>query len=227
MSDDGLDAVASRLGVAFSDRSLLRRALTHPSYSLEQGGEDYERLEFLGDSVLGSVVASRLYADFPELPEGLLSRMKSALTSGRTLADVARSLGLGEALLFGRGAVKEATRDSVLENAFEAVVGAVFLEGGSDAASDFVLRVLGDRLDAAVLLGESLDAKTRMQELTQSKGLGLPSYEIVAQSGPAHDPCFTAVVCISGKVCGTGTGTSKQEAQQAAAASALEVLEAV
>lgn len=142
MTDDGLDAVVSRLGVEFSDRSLLRRALTHPSYSLEQGGDDYERLEFLGDSVLGWIVASRLYADFPDLPEGSLTRMKSTLAQGRTLAEVSRSLGLGEALLFGRGAATEATRDSVLENAFEAVVGAVFLDGGPETATDFVLRML-------------------------------------------------------------------------------------
>jgi len=225
VTSDGLDGVVSRLGVEFSDRALLRRALTHPSYSLEQGGDDYERLEFLGDAVLGWVVASRLYNDFPDLPEGLLTRMKAALASGKTLADVARALGLGEAMLFGRGAVKEATRDSVLENAFEAVVGAVFLDKGPEAASDFVLRVLGDRIEPTALLSATADAKTRLQELTQSRGAGLPSYEIVGQSGPAHDPRFTAVVCVAGKVTGTGTGTSKQEAQQAAAASALEALE--
>ena len=224
MSDDGLDAVVERLGVTFHDRALLRLALTHPSHSLEQGGDDYERLEFLGDAVIGSVIAAHLYREFPELPEGLLTRMKVALTSGHTLAGVARSLELGESLLLGNGAVRESGRNSVLENAFEAVVGAVYVDGGHEAASEFVLRSLGDRLDAATLLTTAVDAKTRLQELTQSRGFGLPAYEIVEQSGPAHDPRFTAVVCVGGKVTGTGIGTSKQEAQQAAAGAALDAL---
>ena len=224
MSDDGLDDVVARLGVDVGDRTALRLALTHPSYSLERGGSDYERLEFLGDAVLGWAIAAHLYREFPELPEGILTRMKVALTSGRTLAEVARSLDLGAAMRFGKGAVRESSRDSVLENAFEAVVGAIFLDQGPDAASAFVLRVLGDRLDPSTLVDTVVDAKTRLQELTQSRGLGLPSYEIVTRSGPAHDPRFTATVSVGGEPRGTGTGTSKQEAQQAAAAAALEVL---
>jgi ribonuclease-3 len=226
VSGDGLDEVVARLGIHLDDRTNLRAALTHPSYSLEQGGDDYERLEFLGDAVLGWAIAAHLYNAYPNLAEGLLTRMKVALTAGTTLAKVARSLGLGEALLLGRGATREVTRDSVLENAFEAVVAAVFLDAGPDAASAFILRVLGDRLDPETLLTTSADPKTRLQELTQSRGLGLPSYEIVAQTGPAHDPRFTAAVCVGRSVAGTGVGTSKQEAQQAAAAAALDVLTA-
>lgn len=225
MSADEFEAVVDRLGLDACDRSLLRRALTHPSYSLEQGGDDYERLEFLGDAVLGWAMAAHLYEAFPGLPEGQLTRMKVALTSGRTLAEVARGLGLGDAIRFGRGAARESTRDSVLENAFEAIVGAVFLDAGPERAREFVLRVLADRLDPSELLTTGLDPKTRLQELSQARGLGLPSYQIVAQSGPAHDPLFTAVVCVGGTVNGTGTGNSKQVAQQAAAASALEQLE--
>jgi ribonuclease-3 len=223
-ADDDLSEVLARLGVDLRDLDDLRAALTHPSYSLEQGGDDYERLEYLGDAVLGAVAAAHLYTEYPTLPEGFLTRMKVAVTSGRPLADVARSLGLGDALLLGRGAQRERERDSVLENAFEAVVGAVFLDGGFDAASAFVLRVLGERLDQETLLRTAADPKTRLQELTQSRGAGLPTYEIVAQTGPAHEPRFTAVVCVAGSVAGSGIGASKQDAQQAAAAAALDAL---
>jgi ribonuclease-3 len=224
MSDEALRAVVERLGVDIHDRAMLQQALTHPSYSLEQGGGDYERLEFLGDAVLGCTVAAYLYREYPDLPEGLLTRMKVALTSGTTLADVARSLELGDALLLGKGAAREVSRDSVLENAFEAVVAAIFLDAGHDVASEFILRVLGDRLEPSTLLMTAADPKTQLQELTQSRGLGLPAYEIVGQTGPAHDPRFTAVVCVAGTVAGTGLGTSKQDAQQAAAAAALDEL---
>jgi ribonuclease-3 len=224
MNDEGLDPVVARLGVQLRDLADLRAALTHPSYSLEQGGEDYERLEFLGDAVLGAVVAAHLFTEHAGLPEGYLTRMKAAVTSGRPLAEVARELGLGDALLLGRGAQRERERDSVLENAFEAVVGAIFLDGGFDASSALVLRVLGDRLDRETLLRTAADAKTQLQELTQSRGVGLPTYEIVSQTGPAHEPRFTAVVCVAGTVAGTGIGASKQDAQQVAAAAALDTL---
>lgn len=225
MTTDPFEKALTGLGVTVHDKGLFRRALTHPSWSLENGGDDYERLEFLGDAVLSSVVASFLYERFPEQPEGFLTRMKIALTSGRTLAEVGAALGLGEAMLFGKGAVRERCRDSVLEAAVEAVVGAVYLDSGQDAVQEFVLRVLGDRIDPETLLETTVDAKTRLQELSQSRGQGLPSYEIVGISGPAHDPVFEAVVRVAGDACGMGTGPSKQAAQQAAAAAALIDLE--
>jgi ribonuclease III len=219
-----LDELEGRLGVTFVDPDLLVRALTHPSYSLEQGGDDYERLEFLGDAVLAWIVAAHLYEAFPALDEGLLTRMRIALTSGRVLAEVAREIDLGAWMRFGRGAAREVTRDSVLENAFEALVGAVYLAFGPDGARDFVLRWLGGRMDPEALLGAVADAKSRLQEHTQSLGLGLPVYEIVATTGPAHDPRFTAEVSIGSEVWGTGDGASKQDAQQAAALAALRAL---
>jgi ribonuclease-3 len=224
MSDDAFDALLERLGVPITDRELYRRALTHPSWALEHGGEDYERLEFLGDAVLAWVVAPRLYEAFPDLPEGDLTLMKIALTSGRTLAAVARELGVGPAIRFGRGAVREASRASVLENAFEALVAAVYLDAGIDAAGAFALRMLGDRIDRDTLLATPLDAKNRLQELTQSGGFGLPSYAIVERTGPVHDPVFTAEVSLGGQVRGRGQGATKQRAEQAAAAAALEAL---
>jgi ribonuclease III len=221
---DPLEELQQRLGTSFDDPALLERALTHPSYSLEHGGSDYERLEFLGDSILAGVVATHLYDAFPDLDEGLLTRMKVALTSGRVLSGVGRDMGIGQWLRFGRGAAREASRDSVLENAFEALVGAVYLDAGSDAARSFVMRWLGDRVDPAALIAIVADPKSRLQEHTQSHGLGLPQYEIVECTGPAHDPLFTATVTVKGAVRGTGSGSSKQDAQQAAAVSALEAL---
>lgn len=225
MNGPELDALLSRLGLVDADPELLRIATTHPSWSLEHGGHDYERLEFLGDAVLGSTIAAHLFKTFPDLPEGSLTRMKVALTSGRTLAEVARSLDIGSALRLGRGAVRESERSSVLENTFEAIVGAIYLHSGESGVRDFVGRVMGDRIDPERLLATTLDAKTRLQELTQGRGLGLPAYEIVGRTGPAHDPRFTAVVRVGDEPLGTGEGRSKQEAQQSAADDALSVLD--
>ncbi len=222
---ESLEELERRLGVAFRDRDLLVRALTHPSFSLERGGHDYERLEFLGDAVLSSVIAAYLFDTFPSEPEGVLTRMKVTLTSGGTLAAVARELGLGPHLRLGRGAARESDRDSVLENAFEAVVGAVFVDGGSAAAGDLVLRCMAGRLDGEALLSTVPDPKSRLQEATQSLGLGLPVYEITDATGPAHAPRFTATVKVGGADAATGEGASKQAAQQAAALSALRALE--
>jgi ribonuclease-3 len=220
------EGLEERLRLTFTDRELLGRALTHPSYSLEHGGDDYERLEFLGDSVLAWVVATDLFESFPELPEGDLTRMKVALTSGRTLAGIGRELGLGPCLRFGRGAARESDRDSVLENAYEALVGALYLDAGPDAAREFVLASFGPRIERATILATVSDPKSRLQELTQRAGSGLPSYEIVDRSGPVHEPHFTASVTVAGSLLGTGEGPSKQDAQRAAAVAALLAMDA-
>jgi ribonuclease-3 len=209
------------LGHRFRDGSLLRAALTHPSWAVEHGGTDNERLEFLGDSVLSFVVAEYLYVIFPDVPEGVLTKMKVALTSGRTLSEVARGSRLQGALRLGRGATRDADRDSVLENTFEAVVGAIYLDAGIDAVRGIVLRALADRVDPDALLGTIADSKTRLQELTQSRGLGLPVYDIVDQSGPPHEPIFTSTVHVAGALSGSGCGATKQAAEQAAAEAAV------
>jgi ribonuclease III len=224
VTDDRVDELLARLGVPIADPSLYRRALTHRSWALDHGEEDNERLEFLGDAVLAWVVASRLYRDFPDAPEGDLTRMKIALTSGRTLAAVARELDLGSALRLGRGAEHQTTRASVLEDALEALIGAMYLDAGLDATRTFVLRILGERIDRDTLLATRADAKNRLQEFAQSTGSGLPSYSIVESSGPVHDPLFTATVSLNGIVRGRGQGPTKQRAERAAAAAALEVL---
>lgn len=225
MNAAAFDALLERLGVPVTDPELYRRALTHPTWALEHGGEHYERLEFLGDAVIAWVVSPRVYESFPDLAEGDLTRLKIALTSGSTLAAVAAELGLGPAIRFGRGAAREATRPSVLENALEALVAAVYLDAGIDAAADFVFRVLGDRIDRDTLLATPIDPKSRLQELAQRGGRGLPEYAIVGHAGPAHDPVFTAEVSFAGRVRGRGEGPTKQRAEQAAATAAIETLE--
>jgi len=224
VSDEALETAQERLGVRFADPALLRRALTHPSWSLEQGGLDYERLEFLGDSVLGFIVADHLHETFTDLAEGDLTVMKIALVSGRTLAAVGASLGLQETVRLGRGAARDGVRDSVLEAVFEAVVGAVYLDAGLETTREFVLRALGDRMDPAALTASAADPKSQLQEYTQGLGLGLPVYRITGHVGPAHARRFAAEVVVADRVLGTGEGHSKQTAQQAAARDALDAL---
>ncbi len=224
MTSRALDTLIERLGLKIHDLDLYRRALTHPSSTRDGKGSDHERLEFLGDAVLVGIVASKLYRDFPDLPEGDLTRMKVALTSGRTLAAVARELDLGRVMRFGKGSEYHAALPSVLENAFEALVGAVYLDLGLEAATEFVMRVMGDRIDRDALLAAPVDAKNRLQEITQADGLELPAYAIVDRTGPAHDPVYTSEVSFAGRVRGRGMGPTKQRAEQAAAIDALEAL---
>jgi ribonuclease-3 len=220
-----LEALEQRLGTRFTDRGLLLRALTHPSWTEENGGENYQRLEFLGDSVLGFIVADLMYARFPDKAEGELTRMKWALVCGTALASIGRDLQLDEHLLVGRGAAVDKARDSVLEACFEAVIGAVFLDAGLTAARELVLRSLGQRLDDDALSAAAVrNPKGDLQELAQSKGLGLPSYRIVSSEGPVHETVFVAEVTFGDEPIGRGTGTSKQAAERAAALSALDSL---
>lgn len=217
-----LEELERRLGVDFTDRGLLQLALTHPSWTEEHGGENYQRLEFLGDSVLGFVVADLMYARFPERAEGDLTRMKWALVCGATLAAVGRALALDTHIRVGRGAARDGQRDSVLEACFEAVVGAVYLDAGLDAARDLVVRFLGEYLDADALTSAAArNPKGELQELAQARALGLPVYRITSTEGPSHDPRFVAEVLLGDVELGTGTGTSKQSAEREAALAAL------
>jgi ribonuclease-3 len=218
--------LASRLGLSFTDPALLFRALTHPSWAAERGGEHYERLEFLGDSVLGFVVADLLHKRFPDSSEGDLTQMKISLVRGGTLTDVATDLGLADALRLGRGSERsgDRTRASVLEAVFEAIVGAVYVDAGIEAARAFVVRAMGDRAEVAALDPGSHDPKTRLQELTQASGDGRPAYRIVHEQGPPQERVFTAEVSLGGTVVASGTGRSKQAAEREAAAAALAVL---
>jgi len=220
-----LEELQQRLGVVFRDRELLVRALTHPSWTEEHGDLSYQRLEFLGDSVLGFIVADLVHSRFPDKPEGDLTRMKWALVSGTTLSAVGRGLGLDSALRLGRGAERDRDRDSVLEASFEALVGAVYLDAGLTTARRVVLDALADRLADDALASTAVpDPKGALQEYAQSRGLGLPSYRIVSSEGPAHDPLFVSEVTIGEQVRGSGTGQSKQSAEREAALAALERL---
>jgi len=214
-----------RLHYRFKDPALLERALTHSSLTHETAGrEDYERLEFLGDALLGFVVADRLVRADPEANEGDLTRRKQTVVSTEPLAEAARRLGLGEALRLGRG--EEGTggraKTSLLADAFEAVVAAVYLDGGLRSARSFVNRHLRDRLVAARHgSAPPEDHKTRLQELVQARWRLTPSYRIVGTAGPDHARSFEVEVVVGDRVLGAGTGASRKQAEQEAARSAL------
>ena len=209
------------------DPGLLERALTHRSYAYEHGGlPTNERLEFLGDAVLGLVVTDALYALSPELPEGRLARLRASVVNARALAGVARGLDLGRWVRLGRGEEVTGGRDktSILADTMEAVIGAVYLDRGFPAAADAVHLLFDPLMRAAAAQdGATLDWKTALQELTAARGLGVPDYRIT-QSGPDHAKSFSAQVCIGGLVRGEGAGPSKKEAEQQAAEMAWTAL---
>jgi ribonuclease III len=214
-----LRPLEGRLGHSFADLDLIALALTHGSWCAEHPGESSnERLEFLGDAVLGLVVTHELYVRFPDLPEGHLSRVRAAVVSESPLAAVGRHLGIGAALRLGKGEDGSGGRDkpSILSDAVEAVIGAVYLDGGAEAARRVVLDLLGERIDEAARAPGMGDFKSRLQELAARDGAPPPVYR-VHQSGPHHDSRFHAVVEIGGVVRGEGDGRSKKEAEQQAA----------
>ena len=217
-------ALYARLGYVFSDEALLQHALTHRSY----GPEHNERLEFLGDSLLNMIVTDVLFSRYPGLDEGELSRMRAALVSGKTLAQVATELQLGDSLRLGAGERNSGghRRSSTLADAVEALLGAVYLEAGMQACRDCVMRWFASRLDQLDPTASHKDAKTRLQEFLQSRKLPLPVYEVVDISGKDHDQTFVVHCQIEslGKPM-KGTGTSRRKAEQQAARNALEKLD--
>jgi ribonuclease III len=224
--DHGAEALALRLGHSFGQPELLHRALAHRSWCGEQDGEpSNERLEFLGDAVLGLVVAEHSYHQFPDFPEGTLAKLRAAVVNSRVLAEVAEELGIGDVLLLGRGeeASGGRTKASILADSLEAVIGAVYLDAGWDAAGPLVLRLLGDRIERAAAEPDDFDHKSRLQELTVRQGEGTPQYE-VRGSGPDHDRHYVAEVFVSGELRGSGEGSSKKDAEQEAARNAWREL---
>lgn len=202
--------------------ALLERALTHRSYAYENGGlPTNERLEFLGDSVLGLVVTDALFRGYPDLPEGQLAKLRAAVVNMRALAAVARDLSLGEYIRLGRGEEGTGGRDksSILADTLEAVIGAVYIERDLSEASALVHRLFDPVIARSARLGAGLDWKTSLQELTASAELGVPEYH-VEESGPDHQKLFRATVWVGGHVYGTGAGRSKKEAEQQAAEAA-------
>lgn len=216
------------LGVEFQDRELLEAALTHRSYAFEHGGPvTNERLEFLGDAVLGVVVTDLAYRSFPNMAEGELAKLRAATVNMATLAAVAKEIGLGDALLLGRGEELSGGRAkaSILADAFEAVLGAIYLDVGHDAAAAIIRRVLWPRMEAYVRGEGDRDYKTGLQELAAQDLGGVPEYR-VDEDGPDHQKVFTARVYLDGREFGAGTGRSKKEAEQLAAKEAFDRLTA-
>lgn len=220
---DTYAGLRSALGDPLLDPELLDRALTHRSFAYENGGlPTNERLEFLGDSVLGVVVTETLYRTHPDLSEGRLAKLRAAVVNARALAEVGRAIGLGEHVKLGRG--EEATggrqKASILSDTVEAVIGAVHLSGGGfETSAQVVHRLFDPLIEAASAMGAGLDWKTSLQELSAEHSLGVPEY-VIEDSGPDHMKTFTAQVRVGDRLYGNGTGRSKKEAEQAAAETA-------
>jgi ribonuclease-3 len=219
-------ALERRLGAVLRDRALWDHCLTHRSYAYERGGlPTNERLEFLGDAVLGIVITDQLYAEFPDQPEGDLAKMRAALVNMTVLADVAREIGLGEYVHLGRGEELTQGREksSILADTLEAVFGAIYLDRGIKIARKVILRLFLPRIRGQVEGGLLHDYKTTLQELAAAKLSTLPEYTL-SETGPDHAKRFTAVVSLAGMEYGSGAGRSKKEAEQAAARIAVERL---
>ncbi len=218
--------LCAELGVEELDPELLHLALTHRSYAYENGGlPTNERLEFLGDSVLGVVITEALYRAHPDLSEGRLAKLRAAVVNARALAEVGRTLGVGDHVLLGRGEETTGGRDksSILSDTVEALIGAVYLHQGFEAAGDLVHRLFDPLMLAAADLGAGLDWKTSLQELSADLGLGVPEY-LIDESGPDHEKTFSARVRVGGGLYGGGTGRSKKEAEQQAAETAWRAI---
>jgi len=213
--------LVARLGVELSEE-ILKQAITHRSFSYENGGvPTNERLEFLGDSVLGIVITDELYRKNPDAQEGQLAKLRAAVVNAKALADVARTLGLGEFLLLGKGEEATGGRDksSILADAVDAILGAIYVEHGLAKSGEVILQLFAPILAASAELGAGLDWKTSLAELVNSKSLGAIEY-VIEQSGPDHDKRFSAQVKVGQDLYGKGEGKSKKEAEQHAAASA-------
>ncbi len=227
--DRGTETLLGAVGASV-DADLLTLALTHRSYAYENGGlPTNERLEFLGDSVLGIVITEKLYRDYPDRPEGELAKIRASVVNGQALARLARTLGpggLGRYLYLGRGEEMTGGRDkdSILADGMEALLGAVYLEHGFAPTEKVIVGLFGDAVAEAGRLGAGLDWKTSLQELSASRSLGPPAY-LISSTGPDHDKEFTATAVVGGEELGTGIGRSKKEAEQVAAQEAWRALD--
>ncbi len=223
---DGHKLLLKRLGVNI-DAGTLRLALTHRSYAYENGGiPTNERLEFLGDSILGFSVTDALYRDNPSLPEGELAKRRSSVVSTRALASIARELGVGEFIYLGQGErlTKGRNKSSILADTMEALIGATYLTHGIEIAREMVMRLVGPLLADSAVLGAGTDWKTNIQEISAARRLGAVVYDITG-TGPDHNRSFSAELVIGGRHYGSGVGPSKKEAERAAAAAGWIELE--
>ncbi len=226
-------ALEDALGYTFKNKALLQEALTHSSYSNELKAKKQicrcnERLEFMGDAVLSAVVSEHLFEVFPDMPEGELSTMRAALVQSQALASYSRSFGVGDFLYLGHGEEKNngRNRQSTLENAFEAIVAAIYLdaaEQGFDEVRRFVLPIIKAQLADSDFAINHTDAKTELQQLVQQAEGDFLEYKVISESGPDHNKLFTVVAMIISNIIGKGEGRSKREAEQAAAREALKL----
>lgn len=210
-------------GHHFTDKRLITSAITHPSaVEGKPVSASYERLEFLGDSILGAIVATELFERFPGLDEGALTRLKISLVSGETLSEVSGDLGIAPLIVVGESEKGTHARGmhSALENVYESIVGALYLDAGFDVTHDFVLRTLEPHMSPE-LARKPISPKSRIQEVVQRDMHCAPEYKLLGEEGPAHDPTFTSVVMVDGRRVGKGQGSSKKSSESAAAADAL------
>ena len=226
LENSSLAECASRIGYAFQNPSLLRQALIHRSWQAENSDPlTNERFEFLGDAVLGWVIADVAFHRLADMPEGKLTDLRRSVVNMHALADIARQLGIGEFLLLGKGEDAAGGRDksSILADALEALIGAVYLDGGAPAAYEMVKRLLTDSVEEAIPHLEMFDAKTRLQELCARLTICIPTYEVEGE-GPDHERVFTAVLYVDGRAYGSGIGRTKKAAEQIAAVGAYDAL---
>ncbi|MFC2041382.1 ribonuclease III [Chloroflexota bacterium] len=221
-----LNTLQQTLGISLNDASLLEQALVHSSYINENPGfalDSNERLEFLGDAVLGLIVAEKLYQNFPQFTEGEMTKLRSTLVRRETLARMARAIRLGDYLYLGKGEEASGGRHKPanLAGALEAVIAAIFLDQSLSAAKNFILRLFDAELQKVTDPGAGIDYKSELQELTQARGQQVPTYHIIEATGPDHDKWFTVEVRLGESVLGRGSGKSKKAAQTEAARSAL------
>lgn len=219
------ETLSEVLGV-FVDPALLDLALTHRSFAYENGGVAHnERLEFLGDSILGQAVTVMLYRDNPELDEGDLAKRRASLVSSVALAEIARGIGLGQYIKLGKGEEQTGGRDksSILADTVEAIIGATYLAAGGKVATELVMRLIQPLLEDPERFGAAMDPKTSLQELSTRRGRGMPSYR-VSESGPDHSKRFEATVVLGDEDIATGVGSSKKQAEMAAALTAWTLL---
>lgn len=225
--EQSLGSLENTLEIQFKDPELLRLALTHRSFAFEQGGLPHnERLEFLGDAVLGFVVTDLIYCNYPDLPEGRLAKLRAGAVNMAALAEIARDIGLGEQLLLGKGEEQSGGREkaSILADGFEALLGAIYLDQGISRTRRVITRLIHGQIKDQVELGIESDFKTNLQEVAAAfNGGDVPEYRVTS-SGPDHAKKFQAEVYLAGELVGYGDGKSKKEAEQAAARRALAVL---
>jgi ribonuclease-3 len=222
-------ALEKILGVKLNNKKLLEQALVHSSYINENPGYSMghnERLEFLGDAVLDCIIAEKLYRDFPDLPEGEMTKLRAALVRRDTLSDIARSISLGDYLSLGKGEESSGGRNKApnLASALEAVIAAIYLDQGLAATAALVVRLLGDAWVQIAHKGTGLDYKSKLQEATQSRLQLTPSYRLISETGPDHDKIFTVKVFAGSRILASGMGKSKKLAETEAARAALEQL---